>query len=220
MTDRVPPPPRGWPPDPSEFPALPDDGALPTVLPRNGTQKELVRLLAERFPRYGAPDVQPVQFAETYAHLMAVAAARAEWLGRLLQDSLEREGLDALVGDKMELTREGVPVPVSEELRALVKLEADERTRAERMARDGIRIGIEAAQVDSFRSYGKTVVTAMRCFAEELGLPWTDPAISRISRRAILRARQALGFDVRSPEEVGPGLSADERARIMRSLVA
>lgn len=220
MTDRVPPPPSGWPPEPSDFPAVPDDGALPTVIPRNQTQAQLVRMLADRFPFYGAREVQPVQFAEAYAHLMAVAAARAEWLGTLLRDAIEREGLDALVGDKMELTREGHPVPVSEELRALVKLEADERTRAERMARDGIRIGIEASQVDAMRSYGKTVITTVRAFSEEMGLPWTDPAVTRAVRRAILRARQILGYDVRSPEEAGPALSAEERTRLWRSAVA
>lgn len=210
-----PPRPPGWPPGVSDFP---DDGqgALPTVLPRTPTQAELVKLLAERFPRYGAPDVQPVQFAETYAQLMAVAAARAQWLGEILQDALRREGLDALIGDKMELTRDGTPVPVAEELRALVKLEADERTRAERMARDGIRIGIEASQVDAMRSYGKTVITAMRMFADELGVPWTDPAVARVARRAILRARQELGFDVRSPEEAGVMLSDEERGRLLR----
>lgn len=210
-----PPRPPSWPPGVSDFPDD-DRAALPAVLPRTPTQAELVKMLAERFPRYGAPEVQPVQFAETYAHLMAVAAARSEWLGELLQDALRREGIDALIGDKFELDRQGNPVAVSEELRALVKLEADERTRAERMARDGIRIGIEASQVDAMRSYGKTVITAMRCFADELGVPWTDPAVARVARRAILRARQELGFDVRSPEEAGAGLTEDERGELLR----
>lgn len=214
--DQPPRPPQGWPPSPSDFPDHGGADGLDFVLPRNVTQAELVKALAAKFPRYGSPDVRPVQFAEAYAHLMAVAVARAEWLGILLHDALKREGMDALVGDKMELTRDGEPVPVSEELRALVKLEADERTRAERLARDGIRIGIEASQVDAMRSYGKTVVTAMRCFADELGVPWTHPAVARVARRALLAARQQLGFDVRSPEEAGIRLTVAEREDVMR----
>jgi hypothetical protein len=213
----IPPPPDQWPPDgPTDFPDLDADTALPVVLPRTPTQAEVARMLAERFPRYGSPDVRPVQFAEVYAHLMAVAAARAEWLGQLLQDAVRREGIDALIGDVLSLTKDGEPVPVSEEIRALARMEADERSRAERLARDGIRIGIEASQVDAMRSYGKTVITAMRCLVEELGLPWTDPSVARVARRALLKARLQLGFDVRPPDEVGPPLTEEERARVLR----
>ena len=213
-----PPRPGEWPPDgPTDFPDLDTGDALPAVLPRTTTQADVARMLAERFPRYGSPDVRPVQFAEAYAHLMAVAAARAEWLGQLLQDAVRREGLDAFVGDVLSLTKDGDAVPVSEEVRALARLEADERSRAERLARDGIRIGIEASQVDAMRSYGKTVITAMRCFAEELGVPWTDPTVARIARRALLKARMQLGFDVRPPDEAGPPLADEERAGLLRA---
>ena len=97
----------------------------------------------------------------------------------------------------------------------IAKLEAEERNRAERLARDGIRIGIEASQVDSMRSYGKTVVTAMRALVRELGIDWNDPAVTRVSRRALLQARHELGFDVRPPDEAGPALSPVERGRVL-----
>lgn len=207
-----------WPPDgPTDFPDLDADTALPAVLPRTPTQAEVVKLLAERFPRYGAPDVRPVQFAEVYAGLMATAAARAEWLGQLLADAVRREGLDAIVGGTYGIAKDGEPVQIGEDVRALAKLEADERNRAERLARDGIRIGIEASQVDTMRTYGRTVITAMRCLVEELGLPWTDPAVGRVARRSLLRARMQLGFDVRPPDEAGPPLTEEERAGLLRA---
>lgn len=217
--DGVPPRPRDvppWPPDgPTDFPDL--DDALPVVLPRTASQAEVVRILAERFPRYGAPDVRPVQFAEVYAGLMATAAARAEWLGAVLEDAVRREGLDGLVGGTYGLTKDGEAVQIGEDVRALAKLEAEERARAERLARDGIRIGIEASQVDAMRSYGKTVITAMRCLVEELGLPWTHEAVARVARRSLLKARMQLGFDVRPPDEAGPPLTEEERAGLLRA---
>lgn len=215
------PTPPPWPPDqPTDFPDGDPDSALPVVLARTPGRVEVVRMLAERFPRYGSPDVNPVEYADTYARLMATAAARAEWLGQLLQDALSRHGEGALVGEVYQLTKTGERVAVSEEVRALVKLEAEERTRAERMARDGIRLGIEASQVDTMRSYGRTVITAMRWFAQEFGLPWTDPVVSRIARRALHGARMELGFDVRPPDEAGPPLSAEERARVLQTALA
>lgn len=208
-------PPEWPPPGPSRFPDSPADEPLPALLARSVTDAEMQRELARRFPRYGSPDVRPVQFAETYAHLLAVAVARAEWLGVVLQQQLEREGLSAMVGKVYALTKTGDRIAVSEEVRVIARLESEERTRAERLARDGIRIGIEASQVDAMRSYGKTVVTTMRTFAAELGLDWNDPVITRIARRAILSARQQLGFDVRPAEEAGPGLSEEERSRVL-----
>lgn len=215
--DEIPEPPsRQWPPsDGTSFPDSPDSSSLPAILPRLASSSQVVKELAKRFPRYGSPDVRSVQFAETYAHLMAVSAARAEWLGMLLQDQLERYGIVALVGKTYGLTKAGDRVEIGEEVSVIARLEADERKTAERLARDGIRIGIEASQVDSMRSYGKTVVTAMQALVEELGLDWKDPAMTRVSRRALLSARQRLGFDVRPPDEAGPALSLAERERVL-----
>lgn len=206
-------PPLDW--EATQFPDSPDTASLPAILPRLASETQVVRELARRFPRYGAPDVRGVQFAETYAHLMAVSAARAEWLGLLLQDQLERYGLEALVSTTYATTRTGEVVEVGKEVSVIAKLEAEERKTAERLARDGIRIGIEASQVDSMRSYGKTVVTAMRALVKELGIDWNDPAVTRVSRRALLQARHELGFDVRPPDEAGPALSLAERERVL-----
>lgn len=206
-------PPRDW--EATDFPDSPDSASLPAILPRLATEAQVVRELARRFPRYGSPDVRNVQFAETFAHLMAVSAARAEWLGELLQDQLERYGLEALISPTYAATKTGDVVEVGQEISVIAKLEIDERNRAERLARDGIRIGIEASQVDSMRSYGKTVVTAMRALVEELGLDWQDPALTRVSRRALLKARHQLGYDVRPPDEAGPALSLAERERVL-----
>lgn len=179
----------------------------------------------ERLPHYGSPDLRPVQLAEVYSRLAAVAVGRAAFYGRKLDEAFQAEGMGALIGFRMDAAvvggGKGMPAEleqyeVGEELRALVVLEAQERDRAERLAREAIKMGLEAKRVDVMRSYGKAVAAVTRAFVDELGLDWTDPLIRRAAQRAVLASRQHLGFDYRSPEAVGPRLTPDERAQVVR----
>jgi hypothetical protein len=182
----------------------------------------------ERLPHYGSPDLRPVQLAEVYSRLAAVAVGRAEFYGRRLDDQFRAEGMAGLIGYRMDAAvvggGKGMPAEleqyeVGEELRALVVLEAQERDRAERLAREAIKMGLEAKRVDVMRSYGKAVAAVTRAFSDELGLDWTDPRVRRAAQRAVLASRQHLGFDYRSPEAVGPRLSPEERADVVRGVL-
>lgn len=176
--------------------------------------------LRQAMPYFGSPDLQPVQMADLFAKLAATAAARAEWLGEILAEQVRAEGLAGLVGHRFGIDQvNGGEVELSEELRALVTLEAAERDRAERLARDGLRIGIEAKQVDVMRGYGRSIVESLRAFALELGMDWSDVAARRAAQRAVLAARQNLGVDFASPDRAGPRLSQEERARILALVV-
>lgn len=179
----------------------------------------------ERLPHYGSADLRPVQLAEVYSRLAAVAVGRAAFYGRKLDEQFRAEGLGGLIGFRMDAAVVGggknAPAEleryeVGEELRALVVLEAQERDRAERLAREAIKMGLEAKKVDVLRSYGKAVAGVTRAFVEELGLDWADPAVRRAAQRAVLASRQHLGLDYRSPEAVGPRLSPEERAQALR----
>jgi hypothetical protein len=187
-------------------------------------QDDLEREAAEQLPHYGSPDLQPVLIAEVYAKLLAVAVKRVEFYGRKLDDAFQREGMDALIGFRMDaaVLSGGKDAPaileqyaVGEELRALVVLEAQERDRAERLSKDAVRLGLEAKRVDVMRSYGKAVAAVTRALVDELGLDWSRPEIRRAAQRAVLASRQSLGFDYRSPETVGPRLSHEERAQAL-----
>lgn len=201
--------------DPDEWPRglrrEHERAADPTLPPR--ADDVILGPASRRLPHLGDPALRPVQFAEVYARLLAVAIARAEFYGALLAEQFERAdagerdgehgdydpgprgALGALVGDTYDLDKHGEPVATGEAIRALVKLEADERDRAARLARDGIRIGVQAKQVDVMRSYGHTVVTAMRSLCQELGMDWTDETTRRAAQRAILAARSQLGAE-------------------------
>lgn len=122
-------------------------------------------------------------------------------------------GLGALIGDTYASDGAGGRMATGEAIRALVALERDERDRAARLAKEGIKLGLEAKQVDVMRTFGRTVVEAMRQLSGELGVNWADPATRRAAQRAVLAARAALGVDVRSPNEIGPALTPEERRR-------
>lgn len=205
--------------------ADPGDPLSPQAPARNDLERKLRAHARRQLPHLASVDLRPVQFAEAYAKLAAIAMARAEFYGSLLAEAFgawdqhgtasgvdpdwdedddydpgDGDGMKALVGNTYDLSREGIAVPTGEAIRALVKLEAEERDRAAKLMRDGIRIGIEAKQVDVMRSYGRTVVASLRALCVELGIDWGDERTRLSARRAIITARTSLG-DLLAPEQ-------------------
>lgn len=203
----------------------PADPLSPQPPARDDLERTLRQHARRQLPHLASADLRPVQFAEAYAKLAAVAMARAEFYGSLLAEMFgawDREGhadvvdpgwnedddydpgsgdgMRALVGTTYDLSKDGLAVPTGEAIRALVKLEAEERDRAAKLMRDGIRIGIEAKQVDVMRSYGRTVVASLRSLCMELGIDWADESTRLAARRAIISARTSLG-DLLAPEQ-------------------
>jgi hypothetical protein len=198
--------------------ADPTDPTLPPAPPGSAVEAAIAAKLAGKFPQYNDPDLKPIQFAEVFARLLALSVARLEFLGALLAAEYERHrtdmeppsddvyhpgsvdndqdgGIRALIGDVYDLDKDGIQVPTGEAVRALVKLEAEERDRAARLAKEAIRIGVKAAQVDVMRSYGHTVVAALRAFAEQQGIDWAEEGTRKAAQRAILTARSRLGAE-------------------------
>jgi len=195
------------------------DFDLPHDLPDDEFGRALVAKYRGRLPYYGSPDVRQIQFANGFAELAAVAFARAEFYGALLASQFADDGMRGIVGYEMAATmatRDSDPEIFKklERVRALVELEAAERDRAAAMTEKGIRLGMEASKVDALRSYGQTVAQFARAMAEEFGINWSDPATRRGVQRALLAARQRLGFELRTPAEAGPALTAEEKVRV------
>lgn len=209
--------PREWPPGLSGASAYAryDDPTLPPPAPTDEVEQRAVDAMAERLPHLGSPDIRPIQFAEAYSRLVAVSCARAEFLGGLLAEAYAREGMGSLIGHKFDADKFGTLYEVSEETRGLAAMEERERDRAAKLIKDGLRIGIEAKHVDVLRSYGATVVAALRTMCGQLGVPWDDEATRRAASRAIVAARTGSGETIASMERVGPPLSEEERRRII-----
>jgi hypothetical protein len=197
------------------------DFDMPTGMTK--ARAEVTTTIRRRFPYYGSPDVEQIQFANGFAELAAVALARAELYGQLLADEYDAHGLGALIGAEMS----GVAVggeekrlelyEKSETVRGLVALESAERDRAATLIEKGVRLGMEAKNLDAMRTYGKTVSQVARAFAEELGVDWNSDLTRRAAQRALLTARERLGFDLRSADSAGPALTRDERERVRRA---
>lgn len=192
------------------------DFDVPHGLPRDTDAKALVEIYKDRLPFYGSPTVRGVQFANGFAELAAVALARAEFYGRLLAAQYEAEGITGLIGHKMASSPEGDLYEQSEEVRALVALEAAERDRAAALIEKGTRLGMEAKHVDAMRTYGQTVAESLKAICEELGIRWGDPATRRAAQRAVLTARERLGFELKPAAAAGPALTPAERERVRR----
>lgn len=191
-----------------------DDPTLPPPEASSDVERRAVEAMTARLPHLGNRELKPIQFAEAYAKLVAVSMARAEFLGAKLEQAYEAEGLKALIGHKYDSDKFGEIYEVSEETRGLAAMEERERDRAARLIKDGLRIGIEAKHVDVLRSYGHTVVAALRVLCQQLGIPWDDEATRRAASRAIVAARTGQGETIASMERVGPALTEDERLRI------
>ncbi len=120
----------------------------------------------------------------------------------------------ATVGDRgsTELDR----VATGEEIRGLVKLEADERDRAARLIKDALRLGADLQKTEVMRGYAATVSAALRVLIGELGLSMDDATVLRAAKRAGLAARRAVGQDDGDPDLlIGPALTSAERGRLL-----
>lgn len=198
------------------------DFDVPHGLPRDEEEQFVLGKIRARLPFYGSPEVRNVQFANGYAELAAVSLARCKFYGELLAKQYDDEGLDGLIG--MEIA--GVAVggeekhletyEKSEIIRALVLLEQTERDRAASLIEKGVRLGMEAKNVDMMRTYGRTVSEALKAFAEQFGLVWSDEVTRRAAQRAVLIARERLGFALKSANSVGPALTETEKDQVRR----
>lgn len=197
---------RGW--------ADPANPILPPPAPDTQAEARAARALAQTLPTYGDPSVKPVQYAEAYAMLVAVACARADFYGTLLAEQFQREGIQGIVGFRIGVDKDGGEHEIGEETRGLARLEAEERDRAAKLIERGVRLGLEAKRVDVMRSYGHTVVESLKQMVDQLGMDWDEPEIRRAAQRAIIAARTGLGFDVASPDRAGAALSDEERKRV------
>ena len=205
--------------------ADPTDPLSPQPPASTDLERQLRQHARRQLPHLATADLRPVQFAEVFARLAAVAMAKAEFYGQMLADLYERydqgsaravfdedadtgneyfpgegKGFRALIGDVYSVGKFGDVVATGEAIRALVKLEAEERDRAADLAYKGIKVGIEAKQVDVMRSYGRTVVAAIRSMCLELGVDWAAEDTRLAARRAIISARTSLG-DLIAPQQ-------------------
>jgi hypothetical protein len=183
---------KGKRPDGSQCQAYPVRGAL--VCSVHGGRAPQVAAKAKvraELQSWGldAPTVDP---GETLLRLVSQSAARAERYARELFDKLadDEDGAlrKALVADVWIVDLEGEAHKAGEYVRALAKLEADERDRCANFCRIAIAAGLAERQVRLAERQGQMIAEVLRTVMgdPELGLSEAQKAaLPAVARRAL-----------------------------------
>lgn len=135
----------------------------------------------------GSLPADRVDPARSLPQLHATAVDRARWYGRKLAEQVAVEGDAGLLGDEVTVDATGVPHKTGEYVRALARLEAEERNRAERIAATMSRLGLlQAAQTAANRAEGARMARFAEVLLTSLGLDWSDEQLRRAAQLAII----------------------------------
>lgn len=109
---------------------------------------------------------------ELLLRLVTQAAIRAEAYARELARVVDEKGdlRKALTGDTYVATAEGEPVKTGEYIRAITKLEADERDRAAGFATKAVAAGLAERQVRLAERQGEILATVIKAILGDLDL--------------------------------------------------
>lgn len=127
-------------------------------------------------------DAAPLDLGRVVMDQLRVAVMRADLYGEMVRWQLETEDEGGLVGKTFAAGRDGARVESGEQVRALVRLEAEWRDRAVRFAKTAHDMGIDQRHVELEQAKAEQVVGAVR-----LGLA-ALPGLLPADRDAFLRA--------------------------------
>lgn len=109
--------------------------------------------------------------AEVVVRSMTVSVMRADFLAARVRALVEGlDGNEALVGPTFAAGRDGMRVETGEQVRALTKLEAEERDRAVRFAKTAHDMGIDERRLELETAQASIVVAAVAAGMDALEL--------------------------------------------------
>lgn len=137
--------------------------------------------------RWGLGDAK-VDPGELLLRLVTQSAMRAEaYASELARIVAEKGDLQkALTGDSYTASAEGAPVKTGEYVRAMTKLEADERDRAGNFAAKAVAAGLAERQVRVAERQAALAAEFVQAVLADLGLAGTPQATAAISRHLTL----------------------------------
>jgi hypothetical protein len=127
-------------------------------------------------------DTKPLDPGQTVMNALHVSVLRAELLGELLRVQVEDQDYDGLIGVTSTAGRDGGSVTTGEQLRGLVRMEAEERDRSVKFAKAAHDMGIAERHIELQQAQAAIVVGAMRAAMDVAGselLPGTRDAMLR-----------------------------------------
>jgi hypothetical protein len=112
---------------------------------------------------------EPLDLGQTVMEQLRVAVIRADIYGELLRIQISDEEIGGLVGPSYAAGRDGQRVETGEQVRALVKLEAEWRDRVVKYAEVAHRMGIATRVIELAQGQAEIVVLAFRAALEVAG---------------------------------------------------
>ncbi|MEU8158028.1 hypothetical protein AB0B94_30615 [Micromonospora sp. NPDC048986] len=140
--------------------------------------------------RWGLGDAT-VDPGELLLRLVTQAAIRADaYAADLSRIVAETDGdlRKALTGDSYTVTAEGDPVKTGEYVRAITKLEADERDRAANFAAKAVAAGLAERQVRLAERQGELIFSVIRAILDDLNLSPEQQAVASEAASRHLRS--------------------------------
>jgi hypothetical protein len=134
--------------------------------------------------RWGLGDTK-VDPGELLLRLVSQSAVRADaYAAELARIVADKDGdlRKALTGDTYTATAEGDPIKTGEYVRAITKLEAEERDRAGSLAAKAVAAGLAERQVRAAERYAQMAAEFVNAVLGDLGLAGTPQATAAIQR--------------------------------------
>jgi hypothetical protein len=143
---------------------------------------------------------------------LRVAVLRADIYGELVRLQVAGEDESGLVGRTFAAGRDGARVETGEQVRALVRLEAEWRDRVVRFAKAAHDMGIAERHIELQQAQAAMVVAAFRAALEAGGSELT-PVLRDLMLRAFLGSLEAGGGSSPPVVAAGSGGQREEQER-------
>lgn len=127
-------------------------------------------------------DAKPLDPGQAVMNALHVSVLRAQMLGELLRVQVEDQDYEGFVGRTYAAGRDGARVETGEQLRGLVRLEAEERDRSVKFAKAAHDMGIAERHIELQQAQAQIVVAAFRSALDAIGselLPAARDAATR-----------------------------------------
>lgn len=164
--------------------ALQDWGLRPgEVVDPGETFLALIAQSSRRVARYSVLLGQAVQCA---AEITAAEDGRSfdSGVNQNVEDIFARGELAGLLAPEYELDMFGTRIKVGEQIRALTKLEAEERDRLAKWCQQAVAAGLEERRVRLAEQQGAQLAAVVRAFMNELNLTAEQRALAPAALRA------------------------------------
>ena len=140
-----------------------------------------------------SPQMDGDELGNVYARLVSLSVQRLRVLSSQLAAAFAKEGVAALVKDRLAYNpgTEELEV-IGEQISALAELEGRERKQLQELLTAAVRLRLETRSAEAIAAQGQRMAALAQALCEEAGLDWNTEAARRLAQRAVIRAEAAM----------------------------